>query len=166
MKGITLISDIFLVICLLALTVIMSLFIWALIMMFQVESKFVPGGMPTTRNVELKLFLKPINYDALMTAFLEYEHEGIKIKKILNAVAIQGKTDIWLEGKFINAKLVSENFLTPQINKDYLLRIGDLTVAKYGQFASGNLPLGIQKVSTFLFILNGKEIYMQLFVVD
>jgi len=166
MKGVTLISDIFLMICLLAITVIMSLFIWALITIFQVESKFMPGGMPTTRNVELKLFFKPVTYDSLMSAFLEYESQGIKIKKILNAVAIQGKTDIWLEGKFIDVSSVSEGFLTPQIDKNYLLRIGDKTIAKNGQLTSQNLPLEIQKVSTFLFILNGKEVFMQLFVVD
>ncbi len=168
MKGITLISDIFLMVSLLGIAVIMSLFIWALITIFNVESKFVPGGMPTTRNVELKLLFKPANYESLMSVFLEYESQGIKMKKILNAVAIQGKTDIWLEGKTIDAKTVSETFLTPQINKDYILKIGDIIVAEHGSLSSlsGSLPLGIQKVSTFLFTLNGKEVFMQLFVVD
>jgi len=168
MKGITLISDIFLMISLLAITVIMSLFIWGLITIFNVESKFYPGNMPTTRNVELKLFFKPVTYESLMSAFLEYESQGIKMKKILNAVAIQGKTDVWLEGKWIDAKAVSEGFLTPQIDKEYMLKIGDIIIAEHGNLPSisGSLPLGIQKVSTFLFTLNGKEVYMQLFVVD
>ena len=166
MKGITLISDIFLIIVLLAITVIMSLFIWVLILTFNVESKFVPGGMPTTRNVELKLVFKPITYDSVMSAFLEYEYQGVPMKKILEAVAIQENANVWLEGKTIDAGSVSENFLTPQINKYYLLKIGDITLAKNGQLTSQSSPLGAQKVSMNLFTLNGKEVFMQLFVVD
>lgn len=168
MKGVTLISDIFLLISLLAITVIMSLFIWALIYTFQVESKLSPGGMLTTRNVELKLFYRPVNYDALMSAFLEYGYQGIPMKKILNAVAIQGKTtDVWLDGVLISdVKNVCESFLTPQINKYYLLKIGDVIVANYGTLTSSDTPTEIQKVSTYLFLLNGEKTYLQLFVAD
>jgi len=161
MKGVTLISDVFLIICLLSIIVIMTLFIWALIMIHQVEYKLYP----TPRTVELKLFFRPVNYDAIMSAFLEYENEGITMKKILNAVAIQGKTDIWLDGKPINAKAVSEGFLTPQINKDYLLKIGEITVAE-SRTLSSETVLGLQKVSTELFLLNGEKVYLQLFVRD
>lgn len=166
MKGITLVSDIFLLIALLAITVIMSLVIWLLILTFQVESKFAPGGMPTTRGVELELFIKPDTYNSLMSAFLEYEHKGISMKKILETVAIQENINVWLEGKGINATLVSESFLAPQINNDYILKIGDITVAKSGSFSSETSTLSLQKVSTILFDLNGKEVYMQLFVAD
>jgi hypothetical protein len=166
MKGVTLISDVFLLVALIAVTVIMSLFIWALIYIFQVESKLTPGGMPTTRNVELKLFLKPVTYNALMSAFLEYPYQGIPMKKILTAVAVQGSTDIWLDGKFIDAKAVSQSFLTPQIDKYYLLKIGDIEVASNGLLTPSTVPTGLQKVSTNLFLLNGEKTYLQFFVVD
>jgi len=166
MKGITLLGDVFLLISLLAIVVILSLFVWALIYMFQVESKFTPGGMPTTRDVEIKLFLNPINYDNLMLSFLEYDYQGIPMKKILNAVAIQGKTDIWLDGNSINATVVSEQFLTPMITKYYLLKLGDIIVAENGILANENVPTGIQKVSTYLFLLDGEKVNLQLFVAD
>lgn len=166
MKGITLLSDIFLIIVLLAITVIMSVFIWALIITFTAESKLMPGGMPTTRNVELTMVIKPITYDSLMSAFLECDYQGMPMKEILEAVAIQQNNIVWLEGSTINASLASESFLTPQINGIYLLKVGDVTVVESGQMDSTNAPLGAQKVSTELFTLNGKDVYMQLFVVD
>jgi hypothetical protein len=139
----------------------MTMLIWALIYAHEIESKFIK----TTRDVELKLFFKPVKYDSLVLAFLEYEYDGIQMKKILNAVAIQSKTNIWLEGKEINVKLISENFLTPQINKPYLLKVGDLDVADSGTFPSTGV-LSLQKVSTVLFSLNGEKVPLQLFVKD
>jgi hypothetical protein len=166
MKGITLIGDLFLLIGLLSITVIMTLFINVLIVTFQVENRLLPGGMPTTRSVELKLLIKPVNYDTTLSAFLENEYEGIKIKKILNAVAIQGKTTVWLEGKTIDAATISKNILTSQIKRNFLLKVGDITVTSYGQLSSTDSVLGVQKISTYTFSLNGETINVQLLVVD
>jgi len=167
MKGITLLSDLFLLLTLIALTVIMTLFLWYLIMFF--EFVIEPVGADSPREVTLRLFIKPVKYDSVMLAFLELEHDGIPMKKIINAVAIQDKTDIWIEGKFIDGKAVSEGFLSQMINKNYLLKISpqDIHVAEFGSLTSTEeIPLGIQKVSTELFLLNGEAVDLQLFVRD
>lgn len=165
MKGITLLSDIFLIFALLALTVITTLFIWYLIIIYEVESAL---NVATPRNVELKLFFKPVKYDNIMLSFLEYEYESIPMKKIVSAVAIQNSTDIWIEGKFIDAKAVSENLLSKVIDKEYLLKISpqEIQLAKSGDLVSTGPPLEIQKISTELFLLDGEAIDLQLFVRD
>ena len=125
----------------------------------------IPGGMPTTRTVEMSLVYRPIDYDAIMSAFLENEKNGIKMKKIMNAVAIQENTTVWLEGDWINAEQVSETLLGQQINRDYMLKIDDIIVVRRGLLSS-KMPLGIQKTYTTVFLLNGEEAYLQLFVAD
>lgn len=166
MKGITLFSDIFMLIVLIATTVIMSLFIWALIYMFQIEGVFTSYGTPTTRSIEMKLFVKPVIYDSVMLSFLEYQYQGIPMKKILNAAAIQGRTDIWIDGKPINVRGLSQGILNQELTGYYLLKLGQLTIAENGALPNNNLPTGIQKVSTELFLLNGEYTNLQLFVAD
>lgn len=165
MKGITLISDIFLLLVQLSITIIMVLFINALIITFQVENKLTNGGMPTTRNIEMRLFIKPVNYDALMSSFLEYEIQGVKVKRLLSAAAIQGSTNVWLEGKTIDVSAAADEFFKSNA-KSYILKLGDMTVSSGGELSSSSSPLGLQKISTFAILLDGKETYLQLFVVD
>ena len=165
MKGVSLVQDIFLIIFLVSLIVILTIFVWVLIITFQAENMLIPGGMPTTRTVEMSLVYRPIDYDAIMSAFLENEKNGIKMKKIMNAVAIQENTTVWLEGDWINAEQVSETLLSQQINRDYMLKIDDIIVVRRGLLSS-KMPLGIQKTYTTVFLLNGEEAYLQLFVAD
>ena len=53
MRGITVASDLFLLIMMIGFTVFLTLFIWAFIFMFEVESAL---NVATPRNVELRLF--------------------------------------------------------------------------------------------------------------
>ena len=165
MKGVSLIQDVFMLLFLLALTVIVCLFIWVLIMTFQVGDKLMPGGLPTTRQVEMTLLYNPITYDAIMSAFLQSEYNGESMDRILNAAVIQEKTTIWLDGKTIDAKQASEDFLGPLIKKDYILRAGNIIIATRGDFANQG-TLQIQRTYTNMFLLNGKESYLQLLVVE
>jgi hypothetical protein len=121
MKGISLLSDLFLLLTLIGLTIMMTLFVWYLILLY--EFVITPVGLSTPREVTLRLVTKPAEYDSLMLSFLELDYNGIKMKRIVNAAAIQGKTDIWLDGQNINAKSVAEGFLATMIDKDYLLKI-------------------------------------------
>jgi hypothetical protein len=166
MKGISLLSDLFLLLTLIGLTIMMTLFVWYLILLY--EFVITPVGLSTPREVTLRLVTKPAEYDSLMLSFLELDYNGIKMKRIVNAAAIQGKTDIWLDGQNINAKSVAEGFLATMIDKDYLLKISpqEIVLADDGTLESSNTPLGIQKVSTELFLLNGEAVELQLFVRD
>lgn len=166
MKGVSILQDMFLLIFLIAIIVILTLFVWVLIITFQAESRLAPGGLPTTRNVEMTLIYRPIDYDAIMSAFLENEYSGIKIKRLLNAVAIQEDTTVWLDGKMVDVKQVSENILNQQIKRDYILKVDDFIVASRGMLSTGKMPMEIQKTYTIMFLLNGEESYLQLFVAD
>jgi hypothetical protein len=170
MKGISLLSDLFLLLTLIGLTIMMTLFVWYLILLYEfvITPVITEVGLSTPRELTLRLVTKPAEYDSLMLSFLELDYNGIKMKRIVNAAAIQGKTDIWLDGQNINAKSVAEGFLATMIDKDYLLKISpqEIVLADDGTLESSNTPLGIQKVSTELFLLNGEAVELQLFVRD
>jgi len=162
MKGVSLLSDIFLLLALIAVTIMMTMFIWYLILIYEVI--LTPTGLSTTREVNIRLLSGPAGYYSTMLSFLELNYNNIPMKRIVNAVAIQGKTEIWIEGKRIIADDVIESVLTPMINKDYLLKISpqDIILAQHGDLEK----IGIQKVSTELFLLNGEAVELQLLVED
>jgi len=158
MKGVTLISDLFLLITSLALTVLMISFIWALIVIHGVEGSL---GITSPRNVGYKVMFNPINYDTTLLAFLELNNNGITMKKLINAVVVQNNTIVWLDGRFIDAKTVSENYLSSFIDRPYLLktRNPEIDIAE-----SGTLLGTFQKVSMKLFTLNGEDVDLELYV--
>ncbi len=167
MKGITLLSDVFLLIVLLAVIVFMSIFAWSLIITFEAESRL---GMITPRTVELNLFFRPVKYDNTLLAFLELEYEGIKVKKIINAIPIQNSTVVWL-GKFIDTENVCKN-LSQMISNDFILKIkpkrsSEIIVCKKGTTARPPVKLTFtQKIVTEIFLLNGESAELQLFVFE
>jgi hypothetical protein len=165
MKGISLMSDVFLIFALLSITVILTTIIWVLIIVHEAESRLF---IASPRNVELRLFTMPLEYETTLLAFLEFEKDGIKMKKLLEAAAIQHSTTVWVDGKTVDVKAASDEFLQPIINKDYVLRIccGSLEV-KISEFVKSTslpVPLPTQKASAELFLLDGKTVNLQLFV--
>jgi len=160
MKGVTIISDIFLLIVTLALTVLMIGFIYAMIYIHGVEAQL---GVASPRSVEYEVLFNPVEYDTTLLAYLEYEHEGITMKKILNAVAIQENTTVWIDGKFVNVKEVSENYFRDLIERSYLMKIREpeIYIAQKGELPAA--PVTIQKVSTKLFLLNGESVDLELY---
>jgi hypothetical protein len=156
-KGVTLLSNIFLFIMILVLMVLMGIFIWAVMLIQGVEAQL---GISSPRNIELTVLFKPVDYDTTLLSFLETEYQGVPMKRIINAVAIQETTDVWIEGKNIDVKMVSEDFLKI-IEKPYLLKIRDPEIILA---ENEKLSLDIQKVSTNVFLLNGDSIDLELYV--
>ena len=161
MKGVTIISDIFLLIMSLALTILMVGFIYAMIFIHGVEAQL---GVASPRSVEYEVLFNPVEYDTTLLAYLEYKYEGIPMKKVLNAVAIQRKRIIWIDGKSVNAKIVSEDYFKDLITRPYLLKIREpeIHIAKSGVLPAA--PATIQKISTKLFLLNGESVDLELYV--
>jgi hypothetical protein len=167
MKGMTLLSDIFLLLMLIGLIIIMSSLVWAIILIHGVMGQL---GLSSPRNVEFTVLLNPIRYDTTLLAFLESNYQGIPVKEIINAAVIQKKTiDIWVEGKFIDMQTVSNDFFSKALdaNKDgtidspYLLKIRDPEMI-LGQY--GSLTSNLQRVSTKVFLLDGKSVDLYLYV--
>ncbi|MEM3609831.1 MAG: hypothetical protein QW076_02910 [Candidatus Anstonellales archaeon] len=166
MKATSMVADLFMIIALLAVTILMTLFIWALIEIYEVE-KYL--GVVTPRKAEFDIFITPITYDTQFSAFLEFEKDGIPIKKLLEVAVIQNSTTVWLNGKFIDVSAATLEFLYPMLKKDYLLKIvfpySELIVSSFGNLKSiEEKPLPVQKVSTKLFLLNGEVVDLQLLV--
>lgn len=165
MKGITLFADILSVIVLLAIIMFMSLIVWSYIILHQVYVNF---GIATPRTVELTLFYLPVKYDTTMLAFLEFEYNGIPMKKILEAAAIQESTNIWLEGKEIDVATASGNFLSSRIDKPFILKIvlphKEIKIIENEIKSSISKPTSVQEASTKLFLLNGEVAELQLIV--
>jgi hypothetical protein len=166
MKGISLIQDTFLLICEIALVVITAVFVWVLILTFQVEDRILPGGVPTTRSVEMNTFIKPASYESMMSAFLESQYLGISIKEIVNAQAIQMNAagTVWLDGKTIDLASIAHDYWDTKLGRYYILKVGNTIIAEKGTLTSSSSPTALQKVSVRLFLLDGSESYLQLFV--
>jgi hypothetical protein len=164
MKGISLIQDTFLLICTIAIVVIMTIFVWVLILTFQVEDRLLPGGVPTTRSVEMSMFVKPATYESMMSAFLESEYNGVKVKEIMNAVAIQRSKTVWLRGDIIDSEEVAHDYMDNRIGRYFILKVDDIVIAERGTLTSSNNPMSFQKVSIRMFMLDGTESFLQLLI--
>jgi len=164
MKGITLFSDIFSIFVLIGVIMLATLLIWAFIVIYSFEAQL---GVATPRTVELTLFFNPLKYDTTIMSLLEYEYEGIPMKKILNAVAIQENTTVWIENKIIDASLVVENFLSSRIDEPFMLKMilpsrEIIIVEEVMPPIPG--PLYVQETSTKLFLLDGRNVELKLLV--
>ncbi len=89
------------------------------------------------------------------------------MKKLLNAVAIQNNTTVWMpeangnNGGFINVSIISNNFLDDLlIGKIYLLKIRNPEIIIVESETSSLW----QKISTELFLLDGKPVDLDLYV--
>jgi hypothetical protein len=157
MKGITLFSDLFVLFMLIVVIILMCSLVWVFTEIYGVEASL---GLVSPRTVTLRIFFNPIKYESALSAFLELKYEGMSMKKILNVVAIQKNTNIWIDGKSIDATQVSKTFLDQMINKPYLLKIREPEIV----IASSLSALNWQKVSTKLFLLDGKYVDLEFYV--
>jgi len=162
MKGIESLSDLYLLFMLIIVVIIMTSIIWVLTEIRTVASDI---GWLHTRDVDIRLLFNPVRYDSALLTFLELREPTWKIpmKKLLNAVAIQNTTNVWLpEAKsFIDVSGNSTAFLDEILNgKVYLLKIRDpeIIIAESGTAST------LEKTSTELFLLNGKTVDLDLYV--
>ena len=122
------------------------------------------AGVIHPREATVRVLYSPVKYESALLTFLELEHRGIKMKKILNAVAIQNDTWVWMPDvqEFVDASLVSRNFLDQIFPGNiYLLKIRDPEII----ICSSGTSDYWQKTSTELFLLNGKPVDLQLYVI-
>ena len=119
-----------------------------------------------TREVTIRTLLKPTIDDSALLTFLEMEYNGISMKRILTAVAIQENTKIWIDGGFIDAEQAAMNFLGHADSgilkgRKYLLKIREpeIVIAKSLEM----VPARSQKVSTELFLLDGSSVSLVLY---
>jgi len=155
MKGIELFGDILMLIMLIAMVVLLNLLIWTLITLQHYT------GLSSVRNIELNIHTTPSTLSSSFLAFLELNYNGIPMKKILTAVAVQQNTNIWIDGQQIDATDVSKRFLDSMFSQPYMLKINnpEIIIAK-----SGTLSSQFFKTSTKIFTLDGAALDLQLFV--
>jgi hypothetical protein len=159
MKGITLLQDTFMILAIMGTAAIMIAIIWAMMSIRGIDAYL---GLYSPRRIEINVLSNPTKYDAMLLSFLEYEYQGMPMKKLLNAVAIQGKTDIWIDGKTIDVRSVSENFLK-KLKRPYLLKMRNPEII----IAESNneiYVMDIQKVSEDIFLLNGEVAQIELYI--
>jgi len=167
MKGITLFSDIILLIIIVVEVVLIVGLIWVLQIVYGVESQIgLTKPFDNPRQISLNVLYKPVKYESILLTFLEIDcktcAQKIPMKDILNAVAIQGKTDIWLNFETIDATKTSTELLDKMLETEsYLLKIREpeLIIAQ-----TDDLPPQLQKVSTDLHLLNGRSVDLELYV--
>jgi hypothetical protein len=164
MKGIEMFSDLFLLFMLVIVIIIMTTLIWVLT---EVRVVAYGVGAATPKDVNIRILFNPVRYDSALLTFLELREptSGIPMKKLLNAVAIQNTTNVWLpETKsFIDVSGNSTAFLNEILNgRIYLLKIRDpeIIIAESGTLSTST----IQKTSIELFLLNGKTADLDFYV--
>ncbi len=161
MKGISIFSDLFTTFMLIIVVIFMCALIWIFTEIYVLGSMF---GAIQPREATVRVLYSPVKYESALLTFLELRHQGIKMKKILNAVAIQNTTDVWIPeiGDFVDSSQVSEDFLDQIFVGDiYLLKIRDPEII----ICSSGKSNYWQKTSTELFLLNGKPIDLELYVI-
>ena len=160
MKGIFLLSSLFTFIILIIVIIMMTSLIWIFTEIYVVEESL---GLVNPREVEIRILFNPARYESALLSFLELEHQGIPMKKILNAVAIQNSAEVWIP-KIKDSIVVSDisrDFLNDMLNgKPYLLKIREPEII-IGAFSESSIW---QKVSTKAFLLNGEPVDLELYV--
>ena len=159
-------ADMFSIFVLIATIILMTLLVWGFIIIYEVESF---GGFANPRTVKLTMFTYPIKYDSMMLSFLEYEYDGISMREILNAVAVQESKDVWIRGVWIDMSIATEDFFDPKIEKPFILRMqsgeNEINILWSDIMpVSQDAPLNIQKTSIDFFTLNGEVAYLELLV--
>jgi hypothetical protein len=166
MKGIEMFSDLFLLFMLVIVIIIMTTLIWVL-----TEVRVAAYGVGTARprDVNIRILFNPVRYDSALLTFLELRDPtyGISMKKLLNLVAIQNNSRVWVpeinggSGGFVDVSVASKNILDEILNgKIYLLKIRDpeIIIAESGTSST------FQKTSIELFLLNGKTADLEFYV--
>ncbi len=161
MKGISIFSDLFTLFILIIVIVFMCVLIWIFTEIYVIGSSF---GLIQPREATVRVLYSPIKYESALLTFLEIRYQGMKMKKILNAVVIQNNTTVWMPdiNKFVDASDVSENFLDQIFSgRIYLLKTRDPEII----ICSSGKSNYWQKTSTELFSLNGKPVDLELYVI-
>lgn len=157
MKGFTLLSDIFMLFTLIGVSVLMVTFVYVIWLTHGTLSKL---GITGPQQIALTLFYKPVQYDSTLMSFLELTNSSIPMKDLLEQVAIQNSTYIWLNGESIDVSSVSNRFMKEILNRPYILKIvkPEITIASNGFSKS------YEKISTKLFLLDGKYVSLEFYV--
>lgn len=167
MKGFSLYADLLSIFILIGIIMLASLLLWTLIIIYNVEINL---GTARPRTIELTFFFNPVKYDTTLMSFLETQHNGIPMKKILNAVAIQENSIVWLEGKEINdLSTFCDNFLSPKIGSNpYILKVvlpsKEIILVEKPMPSFPDTPLHLQETTSKLFLLDGSTADMKLLV--
>lgn len=163
MRGVSLLSDMFLLIIIMVEVILMVGIIWVFQSVYGVESSL---GLVNPRYVTLNVLFKPAKYESTFLSFLELDCttciQKISMKEIMNAVAIQESTTVEVKGEVIDAIQASEDLLNQMLDKkSYLLKIRNpqMVIAE-----SQVLPASLQKVSTKLLLLDGEDVDLDLYV--
>lgn len=162
MKGIEMLSDLFLLFMLIIVVIMMTTLIWILTE-FKVAASDV--GAVNSKEVEIKVLFNPVKYDSALLTFLELNdpNSGIKMKRLLTAAAIQNTTNVWLpENKsFIDVSTASKTLLDEILPEDlYLLKTRNPEIV----ISQSGTATNWQKISTQLFLLNKKVVELELYV--
>jgi len=160
MKGVTLLSDIFTMFMVVIVIIIISSLIWIFTEIYVVSSQL---GVVKPREATIRIFYNPVKYESTLLAFLELEYQGISMKKILNAVAIQEDKRVWLPefNKFVDVSSIAAVFFNQMLpDKAYILKIRDPEVVIDTSSSSSHW----QKTSIELFVLDGKPVDLELYV--
>ena len=156
MKGVSIFSDIFWVMALLGTIIFVVTFIYYAWLAYGITSRLGQAG---PREINLQLFIRPVEYNSALSALLETHHQGVPIKTILNAVATQKKKEIYIYDKKIDAeKAVLENLI---IDRPYLLKTvnPEVVIAQ-----TGDLRGGLVKITTQLFAIDGTQTKLEFYV--
>jgi hypothetical protein len=160
MKGIFLLSSLFSILILIIVIVLMSSLIWIFTEIYGVEANM---GLVNPREVKIRILFNPAKYESVLLSFLELEHQGMPMKKILNAVVIQNDAEAWMTEikDFIDVSKISSDFLNQMLDgKPYLLKIREpeLIISSFSESSIW------QKVSTKVFLLDGSDIDVELYI--
>jgi hypothetical protein len=159
MKGVSLLSDMFLMFALAAIVILMVTFIYYLWLARGVESAL---GMTGPQKIAITLFFKPVKYDSAFLSFLELNttDDGIPMKVLLEQAAIQNSTKVWINGETIDVSAKVNELLPKMINSTYILKITEpeIVIAEKGSSKS------FEKTTVKLFLLDGKYRDLELYV--
>ena len=156
MKGVSILSDMFWIFALLGTIIFVTTFIYYTWLAYGITSRL---GQTGPREINLQLFIKPVEYNSALLALLETHYDGIPIKRILNAVATQENKIVYIDDKQINAEeAVVQNM---NIQRAYLIRTVDpeVVIAQ-----NGVLKGALVKLTTQIFSINGKPTTLEFYV--
>ena len=119
-------------------------------------------GSINNRIVNLQILYDPAEYGVATIVFLELHYQGIPMKKIINAVAVQGSRQVYVEGKIIDSKIASENLLKNIIPaKNVFLKISNPEIIITG---SPDRLENLQKISVPINTFDKETAHLELYV--
>lgn len=155
MKGMSLFSDLFMVFALIAVSLLFTAFLWAVVTVYTIAG-------PNAREITIYAFDYPIKNDGSLLALLEFTSNGIPMKELITQAAIQQSSSITYKGNDYDIKTISEGYLDEMFpGKKYLFVLRDPEI-KLGETDTLSDTLSI--VSTDIFLPNNKKVELELLV--